>query len=184
MLISDAHDKLYRNTVKQIREDLGREVTLYLPGNKRKCANCLLDVVSQKSSGIYRPDSPYPTAEMPGPTPFTHGQCPVCKGAGFYATRLTEKKIKCHVRWLVPDDRKNVSSGVLLDADCRLQADVKFLKDFKRPPIKVKVDEFDMEVMKIYPRGLKGLAQLLVFLKLSDLNTPGNRNRTVHAGPL
>jgi len=183
-LVTEKHDKIYRDMVKQIRIDIGRTVKLFLPGGKRRCSNCLLNTVDNKSSGIYRPDSPYPTAEMPGPTPFTFGLCPVCRGSGYYSTRTIVKNVLCHVRWRIPDERRHVSLGDVMDADCRLQADAQFLNDFKRPPLKVEVDGFNLEVTKVYPRGLKGIAQIIVFLKLSDMNIPGNRNRVTHGGPL
>lgn len=182
-LISKTHDKLYRDTIKQVRTDIGRKVKIYLPGNKRRCSNCLFSPVDGKSSGIYRPDSPYPTAEMPGPTPFTHGLCPVCRGSGFYASRLTVKEVLCHVRPLTPDERKWTPVGQLIDADYRLQTDPQFLNDFKRA-LKIEVDGQETELVKVYTRGLKGIAQILVYVKFSPLNTPGNKNRTVHGGPL
>src|SRR3990167_1592198 len=183
-LITEGHDKIYRDTVKQLRQDLGRKVRVYLPGSPRVCPNCLTTPkhLGQKSAGIYSPESPYPTG-IPGPFPFTNGICQVCNGAGQY-TQTIEKEILCHVRWLIPGSKEMTMMGDLLDAHCRLQADIKHLHDFLRPPLKVKVDGIFLEVLRAYPRGLKKLAQVIVFLKRSDTNVPGNRTRTTYGGPL
>lgn len=182
--VSEHHDKVYRDTVSKLRQDLGRIVKVYSPGKANKCPNCLWSPVSKQSANVYSPNPNYPTADgIPGPTPFTHGVCPVCQGSGQYS-RLTVKNILCHVRWLVPKDKEWTPLGETLNADCRLQADIRYLNDFQRTPIKVLVDNQPMEVKKVYQRGLKKLVQVIVFLKASTDVTPGDLTRVTFGGPL
>lgn len=179
--ITDDHDKLYRDTVRKIREDIGRKVKVHIPGPRVKCPNCIWNSTDHKSSGAYGPTSPYPS-DIPGPTPFSNGPCPVCRGSGQY-TRTIIKEILCHVRWRIPGENEKTSIGELEGFECRLQADIKHMPDF-RNSVKIEVDTFPMELGKLYPRGLKKLIQVLVFLKRSDFNTPGNRTRTTQGVPL
>lgn len=180
--VTDAHDKMYSTTVRQLREDLGRKVKIFLPGNPTVCPNCLFNSVDGKSAGIYSPTSPYP-AGTPGPTPFQTSICPVCHGSGQY-TRTIVKEILCHIRWINPEALQHSSLGDIMGADCRLQSDIKYLQDFRRPPMKIEVDGFSMELVKVYPRGLKKLAQVIAFLKFSPHATPGNKNRTTYGETL
>ncbi len=107
--ISADHDKTYGTFVKNIREDIGRKVKLHTLGDEKNCPNCLISSVDRTSAGIFHPDTPYP-AGVPGPTSFSGGRCPVCKGSGHYVRNIV-KSILCHIRWKDAGSGGNIKSG-------------------------------------------------------------------------
>ena len=156
---------LYKTFVVGIREDLGRLVTLHIPGPKTKCPNCLWDSVNHKGANIYSPSIPYPT-NIPGPKEFKGGVCPVCNGTGQFTTETT-KQVQCLIRWLKVEQKRYLIQGIEAENDFRLKADIKYLNDFKNAR-KVEIDGVPAEVTTIIKKGLRDLIQIVVFLRKSD----------------
>lgn len=163
--VTEEQIQLYKTFVEGIREDLGREVTIHLPGSKIACPNCLIDPINKKSTGIYSPRNPYP-AGFPGPTPFTGGVCPICNATGQYTTETT-KIVKCLIRWLKADEREWGKFGYGDNNDFRLKANIKYLDDFKNARVVV-IDGVPCQVTATVKRGLRDIIQVVVFLKASS----------------
>lgn len=163
---------LYKTFVPGIREDLGRPVILHLPGPKTRCYNCLIDTINRKSAGIYKPQPPYP-AGVTGPTPFTGGICPVCKGTGQYTTEVTKVIDKALIRWLKVDQKRYLIQGLDADNDFRIKCDIKYINDFKNARI-VEIDGESAEVTTIVKKGLRDLIQIQVYLVASNWG-PGKK---------
>ena len=163
--VSEDQILLYKKFVFGIREDLGRYVTLHIPGPKVKCPNCIFDPVNRRSAGMFKADNPYP-ANMPGPTPFTGGICPVCNGTGQYTTETT-KIVQALIRWLKVDQKKYLIQGLELENDFRIKCDIQYLNDFKSARYVV-IDGTPAEVTTIVKKGLRDLIQIVVFLKRSE----------------
>lgn len=170
--VSEDQINLYKDFVQGIREDLGRSITLHLPGPKTDCPNCLFDPVNKRSAGMYRPRTPYP-AGVPGPTPFVGGICPICNATGQYTTEITKVIDKALIRWLKVDTKKYLIQGLEAENDFRIKCDIKYLEDFKAARI-VEIDGVPAEVSTIVKRGLRDLVQIVVFLKRSEWG-PGKK---------
>lgn len=166
---------LYKGFVQGIREDLGRDVTLHIPGPKVQCANCIFDPVNKRSTGMYSPRNPYPSTQ-PGPTPFKGGICPVCNGTGQFTTEVT-KVVQCLIRWLKGKDKAYQDYGVNDENDFRLKADISFLEDFRNARTVV-IDGTPTEVTVILQRGLRDLIQIVVFCRMSEFG-PGKTTSNV-----
>ena len=163
--VTEEQIQLYKTFVAGIRDDLGRNVTIHVQGPKIACPNCLIDTINKKSTGIYSPRTPYP-ADIPGPTPFKGGVCPVCNGSGQYTTE-TVKIVKCLIRWLKADEREWGVQGMLDHNDFRLKADIKYMPDFQKARVVV-IDGISCQVTSTVQRGLRDLIQVVVFLKSSS----------------
>lgn len=172
--VTEEQIALYKGFVKGIREDLGRDVILHIPGPRIKCPNCIFDPVNQRSTNVYSPTNPYPSS-IPGPTPFTGGICPVCAGVGQYTTE-TSKVVQCLVRELKSKERHYEVGGVYDENDFRLKADISFLSDFESAR-KIEIDGNPTEVTSIIKRGLRDLIQIVVFCKKSEW--PGGKKKDV-----
>lgn len=62
------------DAIDDLIDQLGKQCRLIYSAVKTDCPNCLLDVQSNKSTGLYKSG---------GPRPFpARGICPVCRGAG------------------------------------------------------------------------------------------------------
>jgi hypothetical protein len=82
-IIKQKHIDITKETFTKLRADLGRTITVTSTGNADllNCPNCLLDTVNDESSGVYSPDTPYPSG-VAGPTSFV-GVCPICNTRGY-----------------------------------------------------------------------------------------------------
>ncbi len=171
-LVKDAQIKQFSGFLKDIREDLGRNVTLHIPGAKKKCQNCLFDPVNKRSTGIYSPSDPFfPVINHVGKListsiPFIGGICPVCNGTG-QTTQETTKVVKCLIKYLKARQREFMIYGVETENDFRLKADIKFENDFKNARI-IEVDGVPTELTLLNRGGLRDLVQVIVFTKMSD----------------
>ncbi len=170
--VTEEQIKQFKGFVKGIREDLGRDVILHIPGPKVKCPNCLFDPVNKKSTNVYSPSSPFPsTTNYNGQTitasiPFTGGLCPVCNGTGQTTTETT-KIVQCLIRYLKARQRQFLIAGVETENDFRLKADIKFEADFNSARI-IEVDGMPTEMTLLNRGGLRDLIQIIVFTKTSD----------------
>ncbi len=169
IFISNDQIKLYQSFAKGIITDLGRDVTLHIPGPRLRCFNCLFDPVNKKSAGIYNPQTP-PTGQVN--TPFTGGLCPTCKGTGQFTTETT-KLVQASIRWLKSDQKRYLIQGLEAENDFRLKCDIKYTADFKAARLVV-IDGTPAEVTVIMPRGLRDLINIVVFLKRSEFG-PGRQ---------
>lgn len=69
-----------------------KQVTIYYPGIKEECGNCITSMIGDTSTNIYRHG---------GPAPFSFGSCPMCGGNG-----LREKETTDTIRLRVYFSRK------------------------------------------------------------------------------
>lgn len=161
---------LYQGFVKGIREDLGRFVTLHIPGPPVMCPNCLFDPINHKSAGTYSPRTPYPSGTIPGPTYFAGGQCPICNGTGQFTVEIT-KSVLAGIRWLKTEQSRYLIQGLEANNDFRLKCDIQYFEDFKKAR-RVDIDGIPTEVQAITKAGLSKLIQIKVFCKRSEFN-PG-----------
>lgn len=73
-----------------IIDNFGVNCKLVYPALKTECPNCIVDLIGQKSSNLYKSGGPYP---------FQDGMiCPYCNGDGFRSDSPTET-IKLRVYW-------------------------------------------------------------------------------------
>lgn len=171
--VSENQIKLYKGFVVGIREDLGRKVTLHIPGTPLNCPNCLYDSVNKKSAGIYSPlPAQFPVTDHNGVSTteakeFRGGICPVCNDAGKVTTGETTKVVQCLIRSLKTDQKRYIVQGIEADNDFRLKCDIKFRSDFEKTRI-VEIDGIPAEVSTIIPGGLRDLIQIKIFLKKSE----------------
>lgn len=173
--VTKRHKQLYKGFVEGIREDLGRAVTLHIPGAYKACPNCLLDPANKKSTGIYSPRANFPSTTtwegtvITAPVPFTGGICPVCNGTGQVQVETT-KVIQCGVRALKTDQKRYIIQGIEAENDFRLKADIKYYDDFRKARI-IEIDgvpcESSTDPIKA---GLGDLIQIKVFCKRSNWN--------------
>lgn len=170
--VSEEQVKLYQGFVKGIREDLGRNVTLHIPGARKDCPNCLWDPVNRRSTGMYSPRAPFPTVTdnngktVTAPKPFTGGVCPVCNATGQVAEQTT-KVVQCLIRYLKTDQQRYLVQGIEAQSDFRLKADIKFEQDFKNARF-IEIDGIPTEKTVINRGGLRTLIQIIVFCKRSE----------------
>jgi hypothetical protein len=172
--VSEDQINLYKGFVKGIREDLGRSITLHIPGPRVDCPNCLFDPINKRSTGMFKPRNPYP-ANIPGPYQFIGGICPVCNGTGQYSTEVTKIIDKALIRWLKVDQKKYLIQGLEAENDFRIKCDIKYIDDFKTARV-VEIDGVPAEVTTIVKRGLRDLIQIVVFLRLSEWPTGGKKD--------
>lgn len=79
------------NGIDSLIHQLGKDCKLIFEGDKQVCNNCIFDSANNRSSNKYN---------GVGPTPFTTGKCPVCKGAGFLpGTQTTVDYAKFLIDW-------------------------------------------------------------------------------------
>ena len=171
--VSEEQIKLYKGFVVGIREDLGRKVTLHIPGTALNCPNCLFDSVNKRSAGIYSPlTAQFPVTDhnkntVSAPKEFRGGICPVCNAAGKVTSGETTKVVQCLIRHLKTDQKRYIVQGIEAENDFRLKCDIKFRSDFEKARV-VEIDGIPAEVSTIIPGGLRDLIQIKVFLKKSE----------------
>lgn len=86
--LTTAYKKLFRQAVEAMLADNGMTVPckIYYTGTKAECDNCVINLATGKSSGVYKTG---------GPLTFTNGLCPRCGGDGVVITRLDETIYCC-----------------------------------------------------------------------------------------
>lgn len=94
--------QIYQSRIDALINQLGKNILLEFDPIREPCTNCLPDIISNRSVGIYR---------IGGPIPFTRGQkCPFCKGIGFLEQKVTQC-LKCLIKWN-PREIKNYGISV------------------------------------------------------------------------
>lgn len=164
ILINEGQINLYKRYVSAIISDLGRNVSLYIPGPKKRCFNCLFDPVNKKSTGIYSPQNPVPTGSVH--TPFVGGICPICNGTGQFTTQIV-KIVKCGIRSLKDKEKSFAMQGFDENFDFRLKAPISALADFQAAKIIV-IDGIPTQMQSYIKKGLRDLIQVVVFTKVSE----------------
>ena len=111
--------ELWSRNIHKVLRGLGRCVTIYKQDVRTDCPNCYYDRINRESTGKYKPG---------GPTPFTRGRCPYCKGRGY--TRVPRKKsITALVTWrprpegMMANDTLFTEAGKESDTYVRLKTD-------------------------------------------------------------
>ena len=89
----------FKKTIKNVVNDLSREVVVYSKDLRSECPNCYYDKVNNRSSGI-------PKSSPGDPNYFTTGRCPVCHGKGVIVTSR-RRSIKGLVIWNPQGDALN-----------------------------------------------------------------------------
>ncbi len=164
ILVSEDQINLYKKYVSAIIEDLGRNVSIYIPGPKKRCFNCIFDTVNKKSTGVYSPQLPLPTGEVH--QEFRGGICPVCEGTGQFATQ-TVKIIKCGIRALKDKEKTFMNQGFNDNYDFRLKVPIAHLADFEAARIIV-IDGIPCQRQSIIKKGLRDIIQFVCFVKESS----------------
>ncbi len=171
--VSEEQIALFNNVyLPGIREDLGRNVTLHIPGPKSRCKNCIWDPINKRSTGMYSPASPFGTTTthdgntITAAIPFTGGLCPVCNGTGQNTSEIT-KIYKCLVRYLKSDQKRYIVQAVEAENDFRLKAHISAEPDFIAARF-VEIDGIPAEVKVINRGGLRDISQIIIFLKRSE----------------
>jgi hypothetical protein len=164
ILVSEDQINLYKFYVGAIISDLGRNVTLFIPGPKKRCFNCLFDPINKRSTGMYSPQLPLPTGQVH--VPFTGGICPICNGTGQFTTQ-TVKIVKCGIRPLKDKEKTFMNQGFNENFDFRLKAPISALADFQAARIIV-VDGIPTQVQSIVKKGLRDIIQFVAFVKVSE----------------
>lgn len=171
ILVPDEFITIYKSTLTAMREDLGRFVTLHIPGKKTRCPNCLFDPVNKRSSNVYSPRNPYP-AGISGPQEFKNTTCPICNGTGNVTTETT-KSVKCLIRTLKKGEKDMEIYGQEDENFYQVKADIKYFNDFKNARI-VEIDGVPTEVQRLAKRGLRDLVQVVAWCKISEWG-PGKK---------
>jgi len=125
--VKEQHIKAYKKAVKTIRKDLGAELQIVMPPAKVACPNCGYDINSRSSSGIFDPDTPYPTGPqgkfgLVGPQPFKNTFCPVCANEGSLPEKSIIRETECLREWLTSEQKKDLSTGSRIIADVELRS--------------------------------------------------------------
>ena len=169
-LVNEGQIRQFKDYVRQIREDIGRNVILHLSATKVRCPNCLWSPIDHKSTNIYSPKliptgiKGYNGASVA--TPFTGGLCPWCNGTGQVPQTEITKIVKCLVRWLNTGEERYLVQGIMAENDVRLKADIVYKNDFLNSRI-VEIDGSPFQVKQIVPAGLRDLSYVKVFLQQS-----------------
>lgn len=94
--------QIYQSRIDALINQLGKNCLLEFDPIIEPCPNCLFDMVSNKSRGIYKAG---------GPIEFSLGRkCPYCKGEGFLRYD-NNKCIKCLIKW-APRELSNYEISV------------------------------------------------------------------------
>lgn len=172
-LVPDQFIQIYKTTLTDMREDLGRFVKLHIPGKHTKCPNCLYDPVNHRSSNVYSPRTPYP-AGIVGPIEFKNTTCPVCNGTSNVSTE-TIKSVKCLVRWVKKGDKQFEDFGQEDENYFQVKGDIKYFNDFKNARV-IEVDGVPTYVARLQKRGLRDLVQVVAFCTRSEWPTGGKKD--------
>jgi len=95
----------YNEVADSLLSELGINCKLVYPELRNECDNCILDVINQTSSNVYKSGGPYP---------FSEGICPYCEGDG-YKKVVTEEVIKLRVNWTRKNFIKFSTSVIIPD---------------------------------------------------------------------
>ncbi len=93
--------KTYKTLIKQVVEDLHKNILAHMPPIKADCPNCIWDAVNKTSSGTFQSSFITPVTifgNVITPSLFTRSRCPVCFGLGYLASPVT-KNLKALVKW-------------------------------------------------------------------------------------
>jgi hypothetical protein len=132
-----------RDTINEIRDMIGREVTFVMT-LESDCPTCELDPVSNTSVDSF---------------------CPTCSGIGYIYT-LSGYTVMAHITWGQADINNWQSAGQLFDGDCRIQVDLipENITVLNLNPY-VEVDGKKMSIKKKILRGVPSLNRILLDLK-------------------
>jgi len=114
-IVTGAIRRIYKNLIKDVVKDLGESVLVYGAPDSEDCPNCLRDLVTGTSKGVF--DSTFVVSVVIfdvtiTPQAFTRGRCPVCKGDGFLFSR-TATIVRALVKWNPQDgELENTPAGV------------------------------------------------------------------------
>ncbi len=70
----------YNEIADSLIRELGVNCTLVYTPRQEECENCILDVLGNKSSGVYKAGGPYPFSDI----------CPYCNGVGYKEVVVSE----------------------------------------------------------------------------------------------
>jgi len=104
-IVTKSIQRTYRNLIKQVVKDLGEAIQLYYDPEETFCPNCLWDVVSGKSKGIYNTSFVTPVTiygKVVNPKVFSRARCPVCLGEG-KLLNYTPIVVQALVKWAPAD---------------------------------------------------------------------------------
>ena len=142
-IITDEHVNIYKTTITQVREALGRVATIYLPPTVVDCPWCIYDPVNKKSSGVAA--SGYVWSTHPDyVSPLNDKLCPNCAGEGEIETEVTYTTLATK-KDLSYNDRNDNTAGQFKPGTIRLSCDLS----------NVLVDTADLEGDTYFDRAIK-----------------------------
>ena len=175
-IITDRHIHIYQDTITDVRNSLGRIATIYLAPTNVDCAWCILDPVSNRSSGVPEPDVRW--EDHPNySTTYNIKICPECNGKGYVQTDNTET-VNGTKKDLSYNDNNESSVGFFRPGTIRFSCDLdKVLvtpgdrngQTYFDIAIKVVLDGETYKVLNTSKSGLRDLYTCRVIMERTNL---------------
>lgn len=157
---------IFNTTIGNLRQDIGRIVTVIGKPIERDCPNCKYDPVNKSSTGIYDPESPYPSSLEPlGPINFqAQGmrKCPICAGKGRILISANKNEVLCLISPLTKEDAERTQLGKNYKINYELSCTFDNKSVFETSD-KVVIDGTVCEIVAIIPVGIGTLSQLTIY---------------------
>lgn len=160
----------YVQVLNDLRNDIGRNVTVVSAPTTRTCPNC--KKLSDGTSGnVYDPEIPYPTAELvaagidpTGPIDFVSlgiRKCVICQGKGTIILAANNDEIKCLINPLSAQDPIRSQLGKNFTYLYELGTTIEHRALFMNAKTLI-IDGNACEVLSITPTGIGDLSQILI----------------------
>lgn len=177
--IYDKTKDRFKQAMRDIARDLGRQVKVYTLIKRSECPNCFYDKATDSSTGKCKWATPLEARAKQqeyelatGSTDlrykfFKVGRCPVCKNIGYLAT-YKRHWIQCLVNWDVDDSSAiYTQAGKDSTSFVELKTDPKYLNLFLNC-VRLEVDGITCKIE--YPPTMRGLGNqtLLLIRAMTD----------------
>lgn len=124
-----------KDIIDQIREAIGRNITLYVP-TKTDCPSCTLDPVTNTSTNYF---------------------CPTCSGYGYLIT-YSGYTISGHILWGPSDFQNWITGGILYEGDVKIQ--IEYLPNTLTILDNTEFISVDNKRVEVKERSLRGVPQI------------------------
>lgn len=173
--INNAIVNVFKDSIQQLRQDIGRQILVYFDPLQSGCPNSLLNPVTRTDSNTYNTDNPFSSGILNIP-PFGSGtynlsfpqgsMCPVCNGNG-YLFAPSSISYQANISWLGTDEKSRLQ-GEELTADVEVKIDISGYNDLDRGKFFL-VDEIKCVRVKAPKKsGLRDLITASALLRRSD----------------
>lgn len=161
VLITAQHIKTYQDTITQVRKDLGRPVTIYLPPTEADCAWCILDTINDTSTGIAESGMVWST-HPDYVSPRNNVVCPNCDGEGYVVSGTNIYIASGTKSTLRINDREDTNFGQFKPGTIRVSCDLDSVaisgnregETYFDQAIKVEYDGLEYQVINVDKSGL------------------------------